>query len=145
MYYFAVKNLNYFFLDLQKKLAYREADVPPFTFPENAEELLIIFKVDDNEGKSIEPDMSKLLGEPCGIGILKKESPDEGAMIELPAGKYFFSQVREILNDKDSAELAAEVQKEALWERRKLGSKMYLRYLYEHGGPVTQIFRELQV
>ncbi len=138
-----MQNLNYFRLDLRKKLEYIKTDLPPFTFPENAEEVLIMFEVDHGEGKSIEPDPSKLLGQPRWTGIMKKDTSVDDAVTELPLGKYFFSQVREILDEAGSAELAVEVQKEALWERRKLGDKVYLRYLYEHGSPVTQIFREL--
>jgi hypothetical protein len=138
-----MKDLNYFALDLRKNLEYIETDLPPFTFPEDAEEILILFEVDETEGKSIEPDLSKLLGKPKHIGVMKKDASRGENIIELPMGNYFFSQVREILDESGSAELAGEVQKEALWERRKLGKKVYLRYLYEHGSPVTQIFREM--
>jgi hypothetical protein len=178
-----MQNLNYFSLDLRKNLVHiEETNLPLFTFPEDAEEILIVFEVDEAEGKSIEPDLSKLLENPQKIGVIKKDEScsdqkprhkaagpvgsvkeiDLGAntfqnaakqwgirpspmnkTIELPAGNYFFAQVREILDEKGSSELAAEVQKEALWERRKLGTKIYLRYLYEHGSPVTQIFREM--
>ena len=138
-----MQNLNYFSLDLRKKLEYTKTDLPPFIFPEDAEEALIMFEVDEEEGKSIEPHPSKLLKQHRWTGIMKKGSTGEGAVSELPLGKYFFAQVREILDEAGSAELAAEVQKEALWERRKIGKKVYLRYLYEHGSPVTQVFREL--
>jgi hypothetical protein len=140
-----MNNLQYFVLDLRKKLVYVKIDISPFTFPKDAEEILIQFEVDEAQGKSFEPNISQLLGHAQQIGIMKKDDSDfiKDAMIELPAGNYFFSQVREILDETGSAELAAEVQKEALWERRKLGSKIYLRYLHEHGSPVTQIFREL--
>ncbi len=143
MYDFAMNNLQYFALNLRKKLKYDKVDIQPFTFPEDTEEVLILFEADDVQGKSIEPDSSKLLGRPLQIGVMKKDGLNGNVSIELPAGFFFFSQVREILDEAGSAELAAEVQKEALWERRKLGSKIYLRYLYEHDSPVTQIFREL--
>jgi hypothetical protein len=139
-----MKNLTYFALDLRKNLEYTEVEIPPFTFPEDAEEVLIMFEVDEVQGKSFEPDVSKLLVNRQRIGIMKKNYSGGDSTIKLPMGTYFFSQVREILDENGSAELAAEVQKEALWERRKLGNKMYLRYLHEHGSPVTQIFRELQ-
>jgi hypothetical protein len=138
-----MENLNYFALDLRKNLEYVQADIPPFTFPHDAEEVLNVFTADEAEGKSIEPVVSKILGQVQKIGVIKKNNHGEDAGVELPAGNYFFSQVREILTEEGSAELAAEVQKEALWERRKLGAKIYLRYLYEHGSPVTQVFREL--
>jgi hypothetical protein len=138
-----MKNLTYFALDLRKNLEYKKSDIPPFSFSEDAEEVLIIFETDDVNGKSIEPDISKLLGQPKQIGIMNKIDLNGNATIELPMGNYFFSQVREVLDEAGSAELAAEVQKEALWERRKLGRKIYLRYLHEHGSPVTQIFREM--
>ncbi len=138
-----MQNLNYFALDLRKHLEYTKIDLPFFTFPEDAEEILIMFEIDDVQGKSIEPVLSKLLEQPRWVGMMKKDMSDAGAIVELPCGTYFFSQVREILDAESSAKLAAEVQKEALWERRRLGNTAYLRYLYEHNSPVTQIFREL--
>ncbi len=138
-----MQNLNYFALDLRKHLEYTTCDLPLFTFPEDAEEILIMFEIDDVQGKSIEPMLSKLLEQPRWVGMMKKDTSDAGTIVELPRGTYFFSQVREILDAESSAKLAAEVQKEALWERRRLGNTVYLRYLYEHDGPVTQIFREL--
>lgn len=138
-----MNDLNYFSLDLRRKLAYHKTDISPFVFPDDAEEVLIIFDADNIEGKSIEPNLSKLLGQPKCIGMIKKDDAAENGNIELPLGTYFFSQVREVLDENGFAELAAEVQKEALWERRRLGKKIYLRYLYEHGSPVTQVFREM--
>jgi hypothetical protein len=138
-----MENLQYFALDLRRKLEYTKTDILPFTFPENAEEVLIMFKVDDVNGQSIEPNVATLLEQIQQIGVMEKDHSAEEKSIALPAGNYFFAQVREILDAVGSAKLAAEIQKEALWERRKLGSTVYLRYLHEHGSPVTQIFREL--
>ena len=59
----------------------------------------------------------------------------------LPAGDYWFTQTREILNDEGFLELAAELQKEGLWQRVPLGATVYFRTLREHGFQVSQIFR----
>jgi hypothetical protein len=61
--------------------------------------------------------------------------------LELPAGVYLFTQVREILAQDEIINLAIEVQNEGLWQRLKLNSRYYLRFLSEDGRPVTQIFR----
>lgn len=137
-----MQNLNYFSLDLRKILQYTKTGIPPFSFPDEAEEVLMLFEIDEKNGKSIEPDTADLLGSPLWVGVMKKDGSG-GASLELPLGKYFFAQVREILDEKGCTELVVEVQKEGLWERKILGNKVYLRYLYEHGSPVTQAFREL--
>jgi hypothetical protein len=65
----------------------------------------------------------------------------EGTLVELPRGNYLFAQVRETLSRDEIIDLAIEVQSEGLWQRLELGFKYYLRFLFEDGSPVTQVFR----
>jgi hypothetical protein len=37
--------------------------------------------------------------------------------------------------------MAIEQQKDGLWEQLRLGNHLYIRYLFEDGSPVTQVFR----
>ena len=65
--------------------------------------------------------------------------------VELPQGSYLFEQFRGqyVLSREEWLKMAIEQQKDGLWERNKLGNRLYVRYLYEDGAFVTQIFREI--
>jgi len=56
-------------------------------------------------------------------------------------GNYIFTQKWDFLGRENIIELIIEMQKEALWQRYKPGKMLYLRYLYEDGKYVTQLFR----
>jgi hypothetical protein len=62
-------------------------------------------------------------------------------LAELPKGDYLFTQVRATLAKNEIIDLAIEVQNEGLWQRLRLGAHYYLRFLWEDGSPVTQVFR----
>jgi hypothetical protein len=115
----------------------------PFSYREEWGEMLFHFQLDENQSQSIEPDEKVLLSALISGGRAAdpEEAQSTGAALVLPEGDYLFSQVREILNPGDIAGLAAEVQKEGLWQRLRPGGELYLRYLFEDGRGVTQVFR----
>ena len=61
----------------------------------------------------------------------------------LPAGSYVFTQEREFLDNIGIANFAREMQMEGLWQRYKMEKILYLRYLYEDGKTVSQLFRPI--
>ena len=117
-------------LNLLSSLYYAPGDASdPFSYREGDGEKLFYFELDEAQYRNIEPDKRKLLGNPAF-----------GAP-ELPRGNYLFSQKREILNQEDIINLAVEIQSEGLWQRLLLERGLYLRYLFEDGRGVTQLFR----
>jgi hypothetical protein len=93
-------------------------------------ESLFCFELEPSESVKFEPDPARLLGPP-----INAENP------VLPAGLYMFSQMRKRLRNDEVLEMAVEIQKEALWQRLLPEPRLYLRYLYEDGRDVTQVFR----
>jgi hypothetical protein len=113
------------------------------------EERLFCFAIDEAQSQCIEPDAGLFLGPLRAAGWVTSNSGAEagspaaggGETVELPGGRYLFAQNREAL-DKDAViALAIEVQKDGLWERLRLEAYFYVRYLYEDGAVVTQVFR----
>ena len=100
----------------------------PFGCAEGSGEKLFCFELDKDEALRFEPDREILLG---------KGAPAR----ELPKGNYLFAQKREILGREAIIGLAAEIQSEGLWQRLLPGKVLYVRYLFEDGRPVTQLFR----
>lgn len=96
------------------------------------DEEILCFELNSDQSSNIEPDKEQLLK-----GKIDKTS--------LPAGQYLFVQRRcEAHLDMDEwLDMAIEQQKDGLWERNKLGTLLYLRFLYEDGAYVTQVFREI--
>ena len=94
----------------------------------NAGEKLFCLELDEKEYLKFEPDKDKLV------------KNAEGAK-ELPQGDYLFTQKREVLNRQEIVNLAVEIQSEGLWQRLEPGKKLYLRYLFEDGKFVTQLYR----
>ena len=73
-------------------------------------------------------------------------SPDPsgaGETVDIPAGTYFFTQTRDIPGEDAITLMALELQREGLWRRLVMENRVYLRYLYEDGSAVTQLFRPL--
>jgi hypothetical protein len=157
-------------LELRSPLFYREdSGLVPFQYEAEAGEFLFCFDLDPVQSRSIEPDPAALLGplvfagrsEGQGAARLPPSpvSPaaqyGESRRLELPAGKYLFAQerregnglrregngVRDDLNRNEFIEMAVEVQKDGLWERLAPADRLYLRYLFEDGRAVTQVFR----
>ena len=126
----------------------------PFTSPDKAEasgsdeERVFCFDLDEGERLSFEPDEGMFLRHLVFGGVAvadkaaaRKVSEASGELAELPGGNYLFSQKREVLSKEGIIALAVEIQKEGLWQRLKLREKLYLRYLFEDGSWVTQVFR----
>jgi len=130
-------------LDLRAPLLYTETpgldafDCPPPS--EEATEFLFCFELDQEQSQSIEPDPEKFLE---GLVFSGKNVQNQNkGDLELPAGLYLFAQQRGVIGREECMALAIEQQKDGLWEKIKLGNRLFLRYLYEDGSPVTQLFR----
>jgi hypothetical protein len=138
-------------LDLRSPLLYLSVKNLPSKFNEN-DEFLLYYELDPVQSQSIEPVREQL---PCflvfsGVKTDDNCQPQGGLTAEeaaLPAGKYLFTQSRSLSDEisvnfyTDWLDLAIEQQKDGLWERYKLTNKLYVRYLFEDGKFVTQIFR----
>jgi hypothetical protein len=127
----------------------------PFSYCGSAgqtgEEKLFCFELDEAQSLSFEPDKEKLLRKLIFHGNAARQEAIAGGLeaieisretlLELPLGEYIFTQEREILNRDEILFRAIEIQLEGLWQRLKLGERLYLRYLFEDGCYVTQLFR----
>jgi len=140
------------FLDLCTPLFYLCVNKLPSKINQN-DEFLLCYDLNPIQSLSIEPNKEDLAGTLVFSGYKAENSrflPDkltEQTLI-LPAGKYLFSQHRDVLSKektvdfyKDWLDLAIEQQKDGLWERYRLKNKLFVRYLFEDGKFVTQIFR----
>ena len=135
-------------LSLLAPLFYFKKASDPFDIREEAEkdtivEKLFCFEIDESQYLSFEPERTKLLEKLVfsGVSIEMETDKPKKASLELPKGNYLFAQKREILSREEIISLAVEIQLEALWQRLKPDKKLYLRYLYEDGSWVTQLFR----
>jgi len=130
-------------LDLRAPLLYTETpglsafDCPPLS--EETSEFLFCFELDQEQSQSIEPQPENFFGRLVFSG--KNVQNQNKGDLELPAGLYLFAQQRGVIGREECIALAIEQQKDGLWEKIKLGNRLFLRYLYEDGSPVTQIFR----
>ena len=134
-------------LNLLASLRYvRETYSDPFSFREGDGEKIFCFELDESQTVEFDPDKTAFFASPlfCGKAANSAEASAETgaeALVELPQGNYLFAQKREITGREDIAGMALEVQQEALWQRLLPGSRLYLRYLFEDGSCVSQIFR----
>jgi hypothetical protein len=146
-------------LELLAPLFYTEdRDLEPFHPPGGAGETLFCFGMDDAEGRSMEPAPSAFPGTllfagravPAGTERLPGDSPvpagaspagGKAGYAALPGGSYLFVQTEGTLDQESFAEMAIEMQKDGLWERLEPENRIYLRYLFEDGRRVSQIFR----
>jgi len=130
-------------LDLRAPLFYTETPgLSAFNCPppkEETSEFLFCFELDQEQSQSIEPIPENYLRELVFSG--KNVQDQQQGNLELPAGLYLFAQQRGVIGKEECIALAIEQQKDGLWEKIKLGNRLFLRYLYEDGGVVTQIFR----
>ena len=108
-------------------------------------ERIFCFELDAAEYLAFEPDRNRLLGSLVFGGISGAGEGDAelaaAGKAQIPKGRYLFAQKKEILCKEEIISLAIEIQKEALWQRLKAGRNLYLRYLFEDGSRVTQLFR----
>ena len=130
-------------LDLREPLVYEKTSVQPQNMEKN-EEILLCFDLEPAQSRSIEPDSGLLLG---SLAFSGRKSGDldgnQGEKVSLPAGNYLFMQQKQALNSEEWLNLAIEQQKDGLWERFKPEARLYVRFLHEDGGFVTQLFRPL--
>ena len=121
-----------------------ETDTDPFSYRERDGEKLYCFEIEETQRLSIEPDAKTLLKKLVFGGNAVSDDcagAAGGARVELPAGDYLFAQEREILGRDEIIAAAVEIQAEGLWQRLEPGNRLYLRYLFEDGCGVTQLFR----
>ncbi|MDR0387064.1 MAG: hypothetical protein LBH57_03415 [Treponema sp.] len=138
-------------LILAAPLVYRKDD--SLRFPScgtDREEVLFRLALDPSQSRSIEPDRAAFPGRLVTAGSpagRKEEGEGSGNvnapdLLELPAGTYFFAQVREpALGTETLINMIIEVQQEGLWERFSLDERLYIRRLFEDGRAVVQVFR----
>ncbi|WP_461250789.1 hypothetical protein [Treponema sp. R8-4-B8] len=112
------------------------------------EEILLCYEVNPIQGSSIEPDRDFFLSKLLFIGEKSTVSQNNGtgetdSNVLLPQGNYLFIQCRSeaVLSSDEWLDLAIEQQKDGLWERNKPGNLLYIRFLFEDGSFVTQVFR----
>jgi len=113
-------------------------------------EILLCYEVNPIQGSSIEPEREYFLNRLLFIGRKSPESQNRGTdekegnnLVLLPQGNYLFTQCRSdaVLSRDEWLDLAIEQQKDGLWERNKLLNLLYIRFLFEDGSFVTQVFR----
>jgi len=128
------------YLDLRQPLNYLEIEGYPSIISEN-DDFLLCYELNPEQSRSIEPERDKLI-----TGIVFAGKKEVSGTILLPAGHYIFSQYRrdKPLNNDEWFDMAIEQQKDGLWERNKLGNLLFIRFFYEDGMFVTQIFRTIE-
>jgi len=135
-------------LDLRAPLEYAHAPgLDPFgpeaVAGEESQEWAFCFEVDKAQAGRIDPQPDSFLGELVFSG--KGQGDGDGQLAgpdwTIPAGLYLFDQQRKALDRQECVALAIEQQKDGLWERHRLESRLYIRRLYEDGSAVTQVFR----
>jgi hypothetical protein len=117
------------------------------------EEIILCYEVNPVQGSSIEPDRDYFLGKLLFIGQKLPVSQNGGTdeternnLVLLPQGNYLFTQCcsEAVLSRDEWLDLAIEQQKDGLWERYKLLNLLYIRFLFEDGSFVTQVFRAVE-
>ena len=130
------------YLNLRQPLNYTKIKALPSLISEN-DEFLLCCELNPAQAASIEPEKEKLLGNLLFTAKMTAVSAEDA--VNLPAGRYIFSQCRREtpLNQEEWLDMAVELQKDGLWERNKLENQLFVRFLYEDGKFVTQIFRAI--
>ena len=121
-----------------------EAARDPFSYREENGEKLYCFGIDETQRLNFEPEPKTLLKKLIFGGNAVRPGCDVApgvGRLELPTGDYLFTQERKILGKDEIIALAVEIQAEGLWQRLEPGNRLYLRYLFEDGRFVTQLFR----
>ena len=145
---FFAKNLIYHHVNMEIQrlnllaplFYFPEAAPDPFSYLQGDGDKLYCFEVEETQRLSFEPDAKTLLKKLVSGG--KAAAGYAGAAgAELPAGDYLFTQERELLGREEIIAAAVEIQAEGLWQRLEPGNRIYIRYLFEDGCVVTQLFR----
>jgi hypothetical protein len=113
------------------------------TFPASPlREFLFCFDLEQGQSQRIDPQADSFLGRLVFSGRNNRNGDRAYKVsLQLPAGLYLFAQKRRAVGREECIALAIEQQKDGLWERLKLGDRLFIRCLYEDGSPVTQLFR----
>ncbi|MDR0323231.1 MAG: hypothetical protein LBI12_02140 [Treponema sp.] len=128
-------------LELRSSLFYSKIEDLPSEIHEN-EEFLVLYEIDSGQSRNIEPEKELFINSLIFTGKKAKKAGDLSDELLLPAGSYVFVQHRgAMLRREEWLEMAIELQKDCLWERYKPGKLLYIRFLFEDGKPVTQLFR----
>jgi len=140
-------------LHLRAPIEYDRAPLVPFAglFPaeDRTREFVFCFELDREQAARIDPDPAAFPGELLfagrrDAGLTGDPSPElSPRKPRLPQGPYAFVQERRELDRGECVGLAIEQQKDGLWERLRMGNLLYIRFLFEDGSPVTQLFRPL--
>jgi hypothetical protein len=128
-------------LNLLSPLLYEPVEPMIFAYQQGDEEKLFCFELEESLAQEFQPDKMHFPGTLIFAGKAVAENSQGEAVLKLPQGAYVFCQVREILERDEIIELAVELQNEGLWQRLKLTKRFYVRYLFEDGRGVTQIWR----
>ena len=129
-------------LTLIAPLFYVPEEALPFEYREGDGEKLFCFDLNKDEYMKFEPEREKLLGDLIFYGrALEFNEPRACNVWEFTRGNYMFAQKRKLLNREEILALAVEIQQETLWQQLIPEKKLCLRYLYEDGETVTQLFR----
>jgi hypothetical protein len=137
-------------LDLLNPLIYKtREDLSPFEdAPDlSVEESLFCFEINPGQYRNFEPRepyLGPLVFKGASVPAetpAEEEGEEDPSLHQLPRGKYLFAQQRAILGQADCIKMAWEIQQELLWRRLEPGPRLYLRYLFEDGRGVTQVFR----
>ena len=134
-------------LYLHVPLIFPKFDGLPSEFREN-EEILLCYELNPAQSRSIEPDRGLLPGSLVFAGRKTGDfCPLQEGTVRLPSGNYLFTQCRggqiSTLGADKWLDMAIEQQKDGLWERYKPENRLFVRFLFEDGSPVTQLFRTL--
>jgi len=130
-------------LDLRAPLFFVKTEALPDKIAEK-DEFLLCYDLNPAQSHSIEPIREQFLGALTFVGRKTDDSDAvQAETVSLPAGDYLFTQHRSALNSEEWLDMAIEQQKDGLWERHKLKSVIYIRFLYEDGSFVTQFFRPI--
>jgi hypothetical protein len=129
-------------LELYRMFTYvKDNTLDPFSIESVKEadgERLFLFAVDAEQLKKSGSDagcFARLIE--AGFELYDGEIHDE---IALPRGKYYFTQERALLQKDAIVTMAGAIAEFAGHDGHKLENKLYLRYVYEDGSAVTQLF-----
>jgi len=130
-------------LYLREPILYKKIEEFPCQRTEPHLETLLCYELNPAQSRSIEP-LKELFPGKLLFTAQRAEDTEQGEFA-LPAGHYFLTQCRyeTVLNQDEWLDMAIEQQKDGLWERNKLGNLLYVRFLYEDGAFVTQLFRTI--
>ena len=134
---------------LIQPLIFEPCVLDPWSPPET-DETFFCFEIDSSQNNEFEPEINYFPGKLIFAGKNSGKASGRalngephGQVHELPSGDYVFSQLRSnfAFDKNEIIDLAMEVQQEGLWQRLKLGSRFYLRYIFEDNGMAAQILR----